>query len=109
MWKVPSIAVAAALVGAVATHALFAQTPVAADHSGHGPGSSPAQSGHAYHSVASGQTPMAPGQDAFGAIAEVVAILDADPATGWSRVDLERLRRHLIDMNEVVLRAAVAA
>ena len=48
-----------------------------------------------------------PGQDAFGAIAEVVQMLDADPATDWSKVDLERLRQHLIDMNEVVLRAQV--
>jgi hypothetical protein len=48
-----------------------------------------------------------PGQDAFGAIAEIVRILDADPQTDWSQVDLERLRQHLIDMNEVVLRAEV--
>ena len=31
-----------------------------------------------------------------------------DPGqTDWSRVDLERLRQHLIDMNEVVLRSEV--
>jgi hypothetical protein len=48
-----------------------------------------------------------PGQDAFGAIAEVVQMLDADPATEWSKVDLERLRQHLIDMNDVVLRSQV--
>jgi hypothetical protein len=48
-----------------------------------------------------------PGQDAFGAIAEIVRILEADPATDWTKVDLERLRQHLIDMNEVVLRSAV--
>jgi hypothetical protein len=53
--------------------------------------------------------PTSPGQDAFGAIAEIVRILDADPQTDWSRVDLERLRQHLIDMNEVVLRAEVKA
>jgi hypothetical protein len=52
-------------------------------------------------------TPTMPGQDAFGAIAEIVQILEADPATDWSKVDLERLRQHLIDMNEVVLRSAV--
>jgi hypothetical protein len=51
--------------------------------------------------------PAMPGQDAFGAIAEVVQMLDADPTTDWSKVDLERLRQHLIDMNEVVLRAQV--
>ncbi|HYR40030.1 MAG TPA: hypothetical protein VEW27_12785 [Methylomirabilota bacterium] len=51
--------------------------------------------------------PAMPGQDAFGAIQEIVRLLEADPNTDWSRVDLERLRQHLIDMNEVVLRAAV--
>lgn len=54
-----------------------------------------------------GSGPTLPGQDAFGAIAEVVRILEADPATDWGKVDIERLRQHLIDMNEVVLRAAV--
>jgi hypothetical protein len=50
-----------------------------------------------------------PGQDAFGAIQEIVAKLDADPKTDWSKVDLEGLRQHLIDMNEVTLRADVMA
>lgn len=45
----------------------------------------------------------APGQAAFGAIAEVVARLDADPGTDWSTVNLERLRQHLIDMDRVTL------
>ena len=52
-------------------------------------------------------SPAMPGQDALGAIAEVVRLLDADPQTDWSKVDLERLRQHLIDMNEVVLRSEV--
>jgi hypothetical protein len=56
-----------------------------------------------------GGAPTLPGQDAFGAIAEIVRILEADPKTDWSRVDLERLRQHLIDMHEVVLRAAVTS
>jgi hypothetical protein len=50
-------------------------------------------------------TPTMPGQNAFGAIQEIVQILDADPKTDWSKVDLEALRQHLIDMNEVTLRA----
>ncbi len=53
-------------------------------------------------------TPAMPGQDAFGAIQEVVRILDADPKTDWSKVDLEALRQHLIDMNEVTLKADAA-
>jgi hypothetical protein len=50
-----------------------------------------------------------PGQDAFGAISEIVALLKKDPATDWSRVDIEGLRQHLIDMHEVTLRAMVVS
>jgi hypothetical protein len=49
--------------------------------------------------------PTMPGQDAFGAIQEIVGILEADPETDWSKVHLEALRQHLIDMNEVTLKA----
>jgi hypothetical protein len=52
--------------------------------------------------------PSMPGQDAFGAIQEIVRILEAEPATDWSKVNLEALRQHLIDMNEVTLRANAA-
>ena len=54
---------------------------------------------------ASGQ-PTMPGQDAFGTIQEVVRILEDDPSTDWSKVNISALREHLIDMNEVTLRAA---
>ena len=57
---------------------------------------------------AAAATPTLPGQDAFGAIQEVVRILDADPETDWSKVDLEALRQHLIDMSEVTLHAEAA-
>jgi hypothetical protein len=53
--------------------------------------------------------PTLPGQDAFGAIQEIVRILESDPTTDWIKVNLERLRQHLIDMNEVTLRAEVKA
>lgn len=53
--------------------------------------------------------PTLPGQDAFGAIQEIVRILAADPATDWSKVNAERLRQHLIGMNDVVLRSRVKA
>jgi hypothetical protein len=49
--------------------------------------------------------PTMPGQDAFGAIQEIVRMLQADPSTDWSKVDIEALREHLIDMNEVTLHA----
>lgn len=64
---------------------------------GHGHG------GHAMHA------PAEPGQSAFAAIAEIVGILRADPDTDWAKVDIEGLRRHLIDMDNVTLRAETAA
>jgi hypothetical protein len=56
------------------------------------------------HGAMTGQ-PTLSGQDAFGAIQEVVQILQADPATDWSKVNIDALREHLIDMNEVTLHA----
>jgi hypothetical protein len=53
-------------------------------------------------------TPTMPGQDAFGTIQEIVQILQSDPKTDWSKVNIDALRQHLIDMNEVTLRAAAA-
>src|SRR5262249_47744769 len=74
------------------------------------PATSPGQHDmHHQHHHPAGDGPAMPGQDAFGAMAEIVRILEADAATDWSRVDMERLRQHLIDMNEVVLRASVKA
>lgn len=55
----------------------------------------------------SSASPTSPGQEAFGAIAEVVRILEADSTTDWSKVDIEALRQHLIDMDEVTLNAVV--
>lgn len=52
--------------------------------------------------------PTMPGQDAFGTIQEIVQILEADPTTDWSKVNIAALRQHLIDMNEVTLHAAAA-
>src|SRR5436305_14133105 len=55
--------------------------------------------------LAHAQTPTQPGQAAYGAIAEVVRMLEADPNTDWTRVNIEALRQHLIDMDEVTLRS----
>ena len=81
------------VMGAIVTQRVFAQNPAVA-----GPG---------HHHGSTSVTPTMPGQDAFAAIAEVVRILEADPSTDWTRVNIERLRQHLIDMNEVVLKSAV--
>jgi len=52
--------------------------------------------------------PTEGGQSAFAAIQEIVALLEADPATDWSRVDIEALHQHLIDMSELTLHAQVS-
>lgn len=49
--------------------------------------------------------PTQPGQEAFGTIQEIVRILEADPATDWLKVSIGSLREHLIDMDEVTMRA----
>lgn len=51
--------------------------------------------------------PIQPGQAAFAAIQEIVEILVADPTTDWSKANIEALRQHLIDMDNVTLRAEV--
>ena len=53
--------------------------------------------------------PMEAGQSAFAAISEIVGLLEADPATDWSKVNIEALRQHLIDMNAVTLEAEIVA
>jgi hypothetical protein len=64
--------------------------------------------GHAgMHGAVAGE-PTMPGQEAFGTIQEVVQILEADPTTDWSKVNVSALRQHLIDMNEVTLHAVAA-
>jgi hypothetical protein len=55
------------------------------------------------HTAAS--LPTEAGQGAFAVIAEVVLLLQADPETNWSKVDIGALREHLVDMNELTLNA----
>jgi hypothetical protein len=49
------------------------------------------------------------GQATFAAIQEIVAALEADPSTDWSTANVERLRQHLIDMDNAMLRSTVQA
>ena len=115
MWRATvAIVLGVALAGAVLAHTVFAQHPPASrsgQSHGHESMSGRGTDMHAQHVQAmhgmAGGAPTMPGQDAFGAIAEIVRILEADPATDWSTVDVERLRQHLIDMNEVMLRSVV--
>lgn len=51
--------------------------------------------------------PTEPGQGAFAAISEIVAMLSADPDTDWSRVSIDALRAHLVDMNNLIMKTSV--
>jgi hypothetical protein len=104
MVRVATIALSLGLAALLVTPPLLAQSPPAPSKPEHQMGQ-PMHGHDAGASAADG--PTLPGQDAFGAIAEIVRLLEADSDTDWSRVDLERLRQHLIDMNEVVLRSEV--
>ena len=118
MWRALAI-ILAVLVGAVVvTHVVFAQNPGtppkpmpqgSMPHDGMQHGAMHDSMQHHQHAAGAmpGAAPTRPGQEAFGTIAEIVRILDADPKTDWAKVDMERLRQHLIDMNEVVLRSEV--
>jgi hypothetical protein len=64
------------------------------------------------HVMKTPQQPRSPvatlaGQDAFATMREIVEILVADPKTDWSKVNIDALRQHLVDMNNVTLNAKV--
>lgn len=48
-------------------------------------------------------------QSAFVAIQEIVWLQEANPKTDWSKVNIELLRQHLIDMDNVSLRTDFTA
>lgn len=89
------IRIATATLLALATGAAAAQTTTSETLHGSMPQSAPQHM----------QMPTQPGQEAFATIQEIVGILEADPHTDWSRVNIPALREHLIDMNEVTLYA----
>jgi len=47
------------------------------------------------------------GNDAFGTIQEVILKLTANPDTDWEKVNIEALRLHLLDMNDMTLNIEV--
>ena len=93
--RIPAIAVTLLAFSVLAARPLTAQQHV------HTPGMT--------HPAPAAQLPTQGGQGAFAAIAEIVALLQADATTDWSKVNLERLRLHLVDMDLVTLRSRVAA
>jgi hypothetical protein len=52
-------------------------------------------------------TPVQAGQAAFAAVQEIAELLERAPDVDWQKVDLEALRQHLIDMDNVTLRARI--
>ncbi len=95
------------LAALLASPGLALAQDAAAQHGGmhHMPGMS--HPGVAVSADAGGGALTEGGQSAFAAIQEVVSHLMADPSTDWRRVDIEALRQHLIDMDNVTLRARV--
>ena len=90
------------LATTIATSAAALATPLAAQHADH--------SDHAGHVMAAPRAsgvPSEPGDGSFAAIIEIVAMLSADPDTDWTRVDIDGLREHLVDMNQLVVGASV--
>ncbi len=93
--RIPVLAAALLSSSLVLAHPLTAQEHV------HTPGMT--------HPAPAVQRPTQGGQAAFAAIAEIVALLQADATTDWSKVNIERLRLHLVDMDLVTLRSRVVA
>ncbi|TGQ30428.1 hypothetical protein [Mesorhizobium sp. M00.F.Ca.ET.216.01.1.1] len=85
----------AAIACLLIPYAALAQTP-----DGHRPNEA-----MAHHQ--DGSALSEPGQAAFAAIQEIVEILEADPATDWSKVKIDALREHLVDMDNVTLKSIV--
>lgn len=75
---------------------LLATSPLAAQDHRHTPGMT-----HPAEEAKEG------GQAAFAALAEIVRILENDPKTDWSKVNLEGLRQHLLDMDDVTMRSVM--
>ena len=60
-----------------------------------------------HHSRLAVAVPELSGQDAAGAIQEVVGLLLADRNTDWSRVQINKLREHLVDLDQIMLKAEI--
>ncbi|WP_417524038.1 hypothetical protein [Marinovum sp.] len=82
--------------------ALAASTTLTLAQSGHG-----GMDHRAHDAAPAAATLSEPGQGAFAALSEVVRLLEADPTTDWSRVDLTGLRAHLLDMDRLITAAQV--
>ncbi|MDA8870072.1 hypothetical protein N9H93_01610 [Rhizobiaceae bacterium] len=100
----------ARLLGSVALSAVIATTVVLAQ-TGHDAMKHEGQEGHGASDAAAASTSTSPltepGQGAFAVLSELVVLLEADPATDWTKVDLTALREHLVDMDRVAVASKV--
>lgn len=62
----------------------------------------------AQHAHSSSEGPAETGQSAFATISEIVQILSDDLSTDWTKVNIQALRNHLVDMDLVTMKAKVA-
>ena len=62
---------------------------------------------HSNHQASQLSIPLEHGQSAFAAIAEIVSMLENDPNTDWSKVNINTLREHLRDMSLLTLNSRV--
>lgn len=77
----------------------LSSTAIGQSHDGYVPGMS--------HGQDSMTLPSETGQSAFAALAEIVAILEADPNTNWATVSIDTLRTHLVDMDRLTIATVV--
>ena len=89
------------LIGLLAPPAAFAQanSPSQGSHREHMQMMMPGKSEAPGRKESSG--PIEAGESAFAAIQEIVALLNADPKTDWSKVDIDALRQHLVQGSEL--------
>ncbi len=78
----------------------FSTAAIGQSHDNHSAGMS--------HAQAAAELPTEAGQSAFAAIAEIVVLLEEDPHTDWSKVNIDGLRSHLVDMDRLTLSASVS-
>jgi len=66
------------------------------------------QQNHKGHKMSMTSTPLTEaGNDVFGTIQEAITKLNNDPNTDWSKVNIEALRKHLVDMYEMTINVNV--
>lgn len=95
-----------ALIAAIATGLLLLGGGLGSGGASTGP---VAHGSHSAEAMTAHDVPKEAGQSAFAAVAEIVAMLETDPQTNWSRVDITALREHLVDMDQLMLGAEASA